>query len=66
MTQVALKSKTFSKQAQRELVEFLPSAKKFKKLHIAGVGYVFFIYNDAKEKIGQCFRGDSSMKLNIL
>lgn len=65
-SQVTLSAKTFGKSAQKEVVNHLPFAKHFKKSHVAGVGYVFFIYNTVNEKIGQCFRDGETMKLNIL
>lgn len=51
-----LKAMTFSKKAKSEIVALLPNAASFKKLHVAGIGYVFYIKNAAGETIAKCWK----------
>jgi hypothetical protein len=68
MTQVPLNELTFSKKARKKIIEHLPTARKHRKSHIAGYGYVYFIYNELGERIGQAFKDfqKQSFVLNIL
>jgi hypothetical protein len=51
-----LKSMTFSKQCKKEIAALLPTAKRFSKVHVAGIGYVFYIKNAEGITIGKAFR----------
>ena len=48
--------KTFNKTLKKMIVEELPEAKSFRKLHVAGMGYVFYIKNSNGENIGHVYK----------
>lgn len=48
--------RTFNKSIKKQVVELLPNAKSFRKSHVAGIGYVYYILNSEKEVIGNVFK----------
>ena len=48
--------RTFNKNVKREVLNLMPTAKSFKKSHIAGVGYVYFIKDANKNTLGKVFK----------
>lgn len=48
--------KTFNKKVKSQTVELMPTAKKFKKLHVPGIGYVFYIKDENNNTIGKVYK----------
>jgi len=44
--------KTFNRKVKKQVIELMPNAKTFKKLHVAGCGYVFYIKDENNNTIG--------------
>lgn len=53
---IQTQEKTFNKKVKKQLLDLMPSAKKFKKSHVAGVGYVYFIKDESNNTIGKTFK----------
>jgi hypothetical protein len=61
MTQVINTSeKTFNNTIKKMVVELIPNAKSFKKSHIAGCGYVYFIKDENQKTLAKVLK--ESMK----
>jgi len=60
-----LKAKSFSNKALGEIKAALPASASFKKQHVSGVGYVWYIYNSAKECIAHVYKDFSGMNLLV-
>ena len=56
ITWIQTTEKTFNKKVKAQVIELMPTAKKFTKKHVPGVGYVFYIKNDNDKTIGQVFK----------
>ena len=48
--------KTFNNKVKLQTVELMPNAKTFKKLHVAGIGYVFYIKDENNNTIGKVYK----------
>ncbi len=48
--------KTFNKKVKKEILNLMPTANNFKKLHVAGVGYVYFIKDENNNNLGKVFK----------
>jgi hypothetical protein len=65
MTSIQTLEKTFNKAVKSKMIALLPNATKTTKLHVAGVGYVFF-YKDSEDNIlGKTFRNKYGMQIYI-
>lgn len=56
ITIIQTSEKTFNKTVKAQVLELMPTAKRFKKKHVAGVGYVFFIRDEKNNTLGQVFK----------
>ena len=48
--------KTFNNKVKAQTVQLIPTAKKFKKLHVSGIGYVFYIKDENNNTIGKVYK----------
>lgn len=48
--------RTFNNNIKKQLLELMPTANKIKKLHVAGVGYVYFIKDENNNILGKIFK----------
>jgi hypothetical protein len=55
-TTIQTSEKTFNKNIKGMVLKLMPKAVSFKKSHVAGVGYVFFIKDENKNILGKVFR----------
>ncbi len=55
-TTIQTTERTFNKTIKVQVLDLMPNAKSFKKSHIAGVGYVYFIKDENKNTIGKVFK----------
>ena len=56
MTTIQTTHKTFNKTIKGEIVRLMPTARKVQKLHVAQVGYVFYVKNQDGETIGKVWK----------
>ena len=54
-TTIQTSERTFNKNIKRQVVELMPSARSFKKSHVAGIGYVYFIKDASNNTLGKVF-----------
>lgn len=52
MTRISTTHRTFNKTLRKSLLNYFPTAKTLKKIHVAGIGYVNYIYDENKNKLG--------------
>ncbi len=45
--------KTFNKKVKSQVLNLMPTAKKFRKLHVPQIGYVFYIKDESDKTIAQ-------------
>ena len=65
-TTIQTSERTFNKNIKRQVVELMPNAKSFKKSHVAGVGYVYFIKDENKITLGKVFKEvNNGMKIYV-
>ncbi len=58
--------RTFNKSIKRQVVKLMPSARSFKKSHVSGVGYVYFIKDKNNTTLGKVFNEVmKGMKIHI-
>ncbi len=55
-TTIQTTERTFNKTVKAQVLELMPNAKSFKKLHVAGFGYVFYIKDENGSTLGQVFK----------
>lgn len=55
-TTIQTSEKTFNNNIKKQLVDLMPTAKTFKKTHVAGVGYVYFIKDKSNNILGKVFK----------
>tara|TARA_R110001606_G_scaffold27275_2_gene87363 strand:- start:46 stop:258 length:213 start_codon:yes stop_codon:yes gene_type:complete len=48
--------KTFNKKVKAQTIKLIPTAKKFKKLHVPGIGYVFYIKDEKSNTVGKVYK----------
>jgi len=48
--------KTFNNKVKAQTVQLIPTAKKIKKIHVAGIGYVFYIKDENNNTIGKVYK----------
>ena len=48
--------RTFNKTIKAQVVELMPTAKTFKKLHVAGFGYVYFIKDQDQNTLAKVYK----------
>ena len=56
MTTIQTTHKTFNKTIKGEIVRLMPSACTVQKLHVAGIGYAFYVKNNEGETIGKVWK----------
>ena len=54
-TTIQTSERTFNKNIKREILNLMPTARSFKKSHVAGVGYVYFIKDQNNNTLGKVF-----------
>lgn len=65
-TAIQTSERTFNKVIKSMTLELMPTAKTFKKRHVAGFGYVYFIKDSNKNTLGKVFReNNNGMKFLI-
>lgn len=65
-TIIQTSERTFNKNVKREVLSLMPEAKSFKKSHVSGVGYVFFIKDINKRTLGKVFKEvNNGMKIYV-
>jgi hypothetical protein len=55
-TTIQTSEKTFNKTVKAQVLELMPTAKRFNKKHVAGVGYVFYIKDEKNNTLGKVFK----------
>ena len=55
-TTIQTSERTFNNNVKKQVVELMPTAKKIKKSHVAGVGYVYFIKDENNNTLGKVFK----------
>ncbi len=65
-TSIQTSERTFNKKIKAQVLSLIPNAKSFRKIHVSGVGYVFFIKDSNKNTLGKVFKEVSNgMKIII-
>ena len=54
-TTIQTSERTFNKNIKREILNLMPTARSFKKSHVAGVGHVYFIKDQNNNTLGKVF-----------
>lgn len=66
MQTIQTSERTFNKTIKQQVVSLMPQARSFKKRHVAGVGYVYFIKDSLNNTIGKVFNEVSKgMKIYV-
>jgi len=52
-TTIKTTEKTFNKSVKAQVLNLMPTAKSFKKVHVAGCGYVYFIKDSNNNTLGK-------------
>lgn len=61
-----LSTKTFGKTAKKEVFAQLQNARKIQKLHVSGVGYVYYIKDAANNVIAKCYKENLISKTKMV
>lgn len=65
-TAIQTNERTFNKSIKTQVLNLMPNAKSFKKSHVAGVGYVYFIKDANKSILGKVFKEvNNGMKIFV-
>ena len=65
-TTIQTTERTFNKAIKSQVLDLMKNAKSFKKSHVAGVGYVYFIKDENKNTIGKVFKeARNGMKIYV-
>lgn len=65
-TTIQTSERTFNKTVKAEVLNLMPTAKSFKKSHVAGIGYVFFIKDANGITLGKAFKEvNNGMKIFV-
>mgnify|MGYP000020578579 FL=1 len=66
VTSIQTSERTFNKKIKSMVLELMPKAKSFKKKHVPGFGYVYFIKDVNKNNLGKVFKeNNNGMKFLI-
>jgi hypothetical protein len=57
--------KTFNKKVKAQVVNLMPNARTFKKSHVAGAGYVFYIKDENNNTLGKVCKEKKGMLIYV-
>ena len=57
--------KTFNKKVKAQVKNLMPAAKTYKKIYVAGAGYVFYIKDEKKNILGKVCKEKKGMLIYV-
>jgi hypothetical protein len=58
-------AKTFNNKVKEQVLNLMPNARTFKKLHVPGAGYVFYIKDENNNTLGKVCKEKKGMLIYV-